>query len=104
MRFFRPKLCAVLVLGALALSLAGCGRRGPLGAPPGAAATNAPLTGAPDAVPTPRSGEAPALGAAALAVSPSTGVTEPANPLPRGLPRSQGHFFSTPCSDAFPGQ
>ncbi|MGH6795564.1 MAG: LPS translocon maturation chaperone LptM [Methylocella sp.] len=40
-----PKLCAIVVVAAL--SLAACGRRGPLEPPPGAPASNAPQTGTP---------------------------------------------------------
>jgi predicted small lipoprotein YifL len=46
MRRTLPKLGALLLVAAMALSLASCGRRGPL-EPPGAPASNAPLTGTP---------------------------------------------------------
>ena len=42
-----PKLGALLFVAAMALSLASCGRRGPLEPPPGAPASNVPLTGTP---------------------------------------------------------
>jgi predicted small lipoprotein YifL len=42
-----PKLGALLLVAAMALSLASCGRRGPLEPPPGAPSSNAPLTGTP---------------------------------------------------------
>ncbi|HEX3495824.1 MAG TPA: lipoprotein [Methylocella sp.] len=42
-----PKRCAIVFAAAIALSLASCGRRGPLEPPPGAPASNAPLTGTP---------------------------------------------------------
>ena len=47
MRRTLPKLGALLLVAAIALSLASCGRRGPLEPPPGAPASNAPLTGTP---------------------------------------------------------
>ncbi|MEJ0095632.1 MAG: lipoprotein [Methylocella sp.] len=52
---FRPNLCAAICLVALALSLQGCGRRGPLEPPPGATPINAPLSGTPDQNDAPRS-------------------------------------------------
>jgi predicted small lipoprotein YifL len=47
MRRTLPKRCAIVFAAAIALSLAACGRRGPLEPPPGAPASNAPLTGTP---------------------------------------------------------
>ncbi|MGQ0445769.1 MAG: LPS translocon maturation chaperone LptM [Beijerinckiaceae bacterium] len=47
MRRTFPTRGAVAFATALALSLASCGRRGPLEPPPGAPASNAPLTGTP---------------------------------------------------------
>ncbi len=47
MRRTLPNLTAVALVAAVALSLASCGRRGPLEPPPGAPASNAPLTGTP---------------------------------------------------------
>lgn len=46
--FRRPYFRAAVILAAIALPLAGCGRRGPLEPPPGAAVSGAPLTGVPD--------------------------------------------------------
>ena len=48
-----PNLAAIVFVAAIALSLASCGRRGPLEPPPGAAASNAPLTGTPGDYATP---------------------------------------------------
>jgi predicted small lipoprotein YifL len=42
-----PNFPAIVFVAAIALSLASCGRRGPLEPPPGAAVSNAPLTGTP---------------------------------------------------------
>ena len=42
-----PNLPAIVFVAAIALSLTSCGRRGPLEPPPGAAPSNAPLTGTP---------------------------------------------------------
>jgi predicted small lipoprotein YifL len=42
-----PILPGIVFVAAIALSLASCGRRGPLEPPPGAAVSNAPLTGTP---------------------------------------------------------
>jgi predicted small lipoprotein YifL len=42
-----PNLAAIVFVAAITLSLASCGRRGPLEPPPGAAPSNAPLTGTP---------------------------------------------------------
>ena len=42
-----PNLPAIVFVAAIALSLTSCGRRGPLEPPPGAAVSNAPLTGTP---------------------------------------------------------
>jgi predicted small lipoprotein YifL len=42
-----PNLPAIVFITAITLSLASCGRRGPLEPPPGAAVSNAPLTGTP---------------------------------------------------------
>ncbi|MGI8568897.1 MAG: LPS translocon maturation chaperone LptM [Methylocella sp.] len=47
MRRTLPKRGAIVFAAAIALSLASCGRRGPLEPPPGAPASNAPLTGTP---------------------------------------------------------
>jgi predicted small lipoprotein YifL len=43
----RTLLPAIVLVAAITLSLASCGRRGPLEPPPGAAVSNAPLTGTP---------------------------------------------------------
>jgi predicted small lipoprotein YifL len=42
-----PNLPAIVFIAAITLSLASCGRRGPLEPPPGAAVSNTPLTGTP---------------------------------------------------------
>jgi predicted small lipoprotein YifL len=61
-----PAFRAVLVLAAV-LCLAGCGRRGPLEAPPGSADSGAPLTGVPDAVGLPRNSEVAPIDSASVA-------------------------------------
>jgi predicted small lipoprotein YifL len=53
MRRTLPKLHATVFVAAMALSLISCGRRGPLEPPPGAAVSNAPLTGTPGDYDTP---------------------------------------------------
>jgi predicted small lipoprotein YifL len=79
-RAARPALCATLILAA-ALSLAGCGRRGPLEAPPGSADSGAPLTGVPDAAGLPRNSEVAPIDSASVArpVDAAAGPA-PANP------------------------
>jgi predicted small lipoprotein YifL len=42
-----PNLPAIVLIAAITLSLASCGLRGPLEPPPGAAVSNAPVTGTP---------------------------------------------------------
>jgi predicted small lipoprotein YifL len=62
------KLGAAVLLAALALTLVSCGRRGALEPPPGAAASNAPITGTPgEEQPPPTPGEVPGQNAAAPA-------------------------------------
>jgi predicted small lipoprotein YifL len=87
---FRHTFRAALVLAA-ALSLIGCGRRGPLEPPPGAPATNAPLTGVPDAAALPKNNtemapmdaaSAPAAGAAGSASPAPAPAKAPARPFP----------------------
>ncbi len=50
------KIAFILLLAALAPSLAACGRRGPLEPPPGAAVACAPVSGAPGATQTAANG------------------------------------------------
>lgn len=63
-----PKAGAIVFVAAVAVSLASCGRRGPLEPPPGAAVPSAPLAAAPggygnpgetagEAVPAPAAGQ-----------------------------------------------
>ena len=47
MRRTLPNLPAIVFVAAIALSLASCGRRGPLEPPPGATVYSAPVTGTP---------------------------------------------------------
>jgi predicted small lipoprotein YifL len=47
MRRFLSKRGAIVLAAAISLSLASCGRRGPLEPPPGAPTSNVPLTGTP---------------------------------------------------------
>ncbi|MDQ6868302.1 MAG: lipoprotein [Pseudomonadota bacterium] len=76
-----PKLGALLFVAAMALSLASCGRRGPLEPPPGAPASNAPLTGTPGDYETPANpGELPGKNTAAGAETPPPGAAKPAPP------------------------
>jgi predicted small lipoprotein YifL len=49
----RTFLPGIVFVAAIAFSLASCGRRGPLEPPPGAAVSNAPLTGTPGDYETP---------------------------------------------------
>ncbi|MGH6839753.1 MAG: LPS translocon maturation chaperone LptM [Methylocella sp.] len=53
MRRTFAKRGAIAFAAAISLSLASCGRRGPLEPPPGAPASNAPLTGTPGDYETP---------------------------------------------------
>jgi predicted small lipoprotein YifL len=79
----RHILRAAIIVTA-ALSLLGCGRRGPLEPPPGAPATNAPLTGVPDAVSLPKNTEMVPIDAeSAPAVNPAPPPAKaPARPFP----------------------
>jgi predicted small lipoprotein YifL len=78
---FRHTLRAVLLLAAV-LSLAGCGRRGPLEPPPGSADTNAPLTGVPDQYGLPKNAETAPIDSAAVSqpATDAAGKTAPASP------------------------
>jgi predicted small lipoprotein YifL len=76
---FRHTFRAALVLAA-ALSLIGCGRRGPLEPPPGAPATNAPLASSPNAG-LPTNTETAPIDAAATPAAASVGGSA-ASPLP----------------------
>lgn len=93
MTCFRHTFRIALVLAA-ALSLIGCGRRGPLEPPPGAPATNAPATGVADDVSLPKNNtemapmdaaSTPGAGAAGAATSASPApapAKAPARPFP----------------------
>lgn len=74
---FRAAVCL-----AFALSLMGCGRRGPLEAPPGSTPVNAPLSGVPEASQQPRSELAlPGDATAASAEPASTPAKAPPRPF-----------------------
>ncbi|WP_156898186.1 LPS translocon maturation chaperone LptM [Methylocapsa acidiphila] len=100
MFFVRPNFGALPILGALALCalcLSGCGRRGPLEPPPGAAASNAPLTGTPDAVQGPKNSPDPsAPNPAVAAEAQAEGKTEPAKALPPRATVPPKPFFLDP--------
>ncbi|MGO9674198.1 MAG: LPS translocon maturation chaperone LptM [Methylocella sp.] len=76
---YRHTFRAALALAA-ALSLLGCGRRGPLEPPPGASATNAPLASVPNAG-LPTNTETAPIDAAATPAAASIGGSAP-SPLP----------------------
>jgi predicted small lipoprotein YifL len=79
-----PAWRAALILAA-ALSLAGCGRRGPLEAPRGSADAGAPLTAVPDAAGLPRNSEVAPIDSASVA--PSVNATgRPAHASPAAPP------------------
>ncbi len=86
----RPLFRAAIVF-AVALSLIGCGRRGPLEPPPGAADANAPAS-APDAS-LPKNTEIAPVDAASVA--PSPGQAAAANPAPASS-------ATTPVKKSFP--
>ncbi|MGB8901087.1 MAG: lipoprotein [Methylocella sp.] len=74
-------LPANVFAAAIALSLASCGRRGPLEPPPGAPASNASLTGTPGDYEAPANpGELSGQNTAAGAAPPPPGAAKPAPP------------------------
>jgi predicted small lipoprotein YifL len=76
-----PKRGAIVFVAAIALSLASCGRRGPLEPPPGAPASNAPLTGTPGDYEAPANpGELAGQNTAAGAEAPPPGAAKKAPP------------------------
>jgi predicted small lipoprotein YifL len=80
----RTLLPAIMCVAAIALSLASCGRRGPLEPPPGAPASNAPLTGTPGDYEAPANpGELAGQNTAASAEAPPPGATKKAPPHAR---------------------
>jgi len=87
--FVKPpssKLSAAVLLAALALTLASCGRRGALESPPNAAVSNAPLTSTPgEEKPATPGGAANSSGASAQAgaqqASPHVPKPFPLDPL-----------------------
>ncbi len=81
MRRTVPNIPAIVFAAAIALSLASCGRRGPLEPPPGAPASNAPLTGTPGEYEAPANpGELAGQNTAAGAGPPPPGAAKPAPP------------------------
>jgi predicted small lipoprotein YifL len=79
-----PNLLAIVFVAAIALSLASCGRRGPLEAPPGAAVSSAPVTGTPgDYEATANPGELAGQNTAASAEAPPPGAAKTAPPRAR---------------------
>jgi predicted small lipoprotein YifL len=86
---FRPNIRIAVCFVVLALSLQGCGRRGPLEPPPGSAPTNAPLTGVPDQYTTPRSAaELPGFVPQASGASADANVVAPGTPNAPAAPAS----------------
>jgi predicted small lipoprotein YifL len=79
-----PNLPAIVFVAAIALSLASCGRRGPLEPPPGAAVASAPATG------TPEDYGAPANELAGQNTATSSGAEAPAAATqpPRRVPKT----------------
>jgi predicted small lipoprotein YifL len=76
-------LPAIVLVAATALSLASCGRRGPLEPPPGAAVSSAPVAGTPGDYGAPaNSGELAGQNTAASAVAPP-GAAKTAPPRAR---------------------
>ena len=91
MRRILPNLPAIVFVAAIALSLASCGRRGPLEPPPGAPASNAPLTGTPGDYEAPANpGELAGQNTAAGVEAPPPGAAKPAPP------RAPKPFFLDP--------
>jgi predicted small lipoprotein YifL len=79
-----PNLPTIVFAAAIALSLASCGRRGPLEPPPGAPASNAPLAG------TPGEYEAPANPGELAGQNTAAGAPPPpgaAKPVPPHAPK-----------------
>lgn len=85
MPLFRTLSRGLLLAAALLLPLAGCGRRGPLEPPPAASPSNAPLTGAPDAVALPKN-----------TPDPTAAKAEPAPPPAPPQPAAPRTFFLDP--------
>jgi len=78
------KLGAAVLLAALALPLASCGRRGALEPPPGTPASAAPVSGTPDAYDTPASaGDLPGQNTANASAA--------ATPAKAGAPQAPPH-------------
>jgi predicted small lipoprotein YifL len=82
-----PNLPAIVFVAAIALSLASCGRRGPLELPPGAAVSSAPVTGTPGdyeapANPGEQAGQNTATSSGAGAEARPPGAAKPAPPHP----------------------
>jgi predicted small lipoprotein YifL len=86
-----PKLFAIVFAAGIALSLASCGRRGPPEPPPGAPASNAPLTGAPGDYEAPANpGELAGQNTATGAEAPPPGAAK------KAPPRGTKPFFLDP--------
>jgi predicted small lipoprotein YifL len=76
-----PNLPTIVFAAAIALSLASCGRRGPLEPPPGAAVSSVPVTGTPGEYEAPANpGELSGQNTAAGAPPPPLGAAKPAPP------------------------
>ncbi|MGH6829720.1 MAG: LPS translocon maturation chaperone LptM [Methylocella sp.] len=81
MRRTLPNLPATVFVAAMALSLASCGRRGPLEPPPGVPASSAPLTGTPGDYEAPANpGELAGQNTTAGAEAPPPGTAKKAPP------------------------
>ncbi|MCI0599058.1 MAG: lipoprotein [Beijerinckiaceae bacterium] len=86
-----PKFAVTLVVATVALSLATCGRRGPLDAPPGGSIASAPLTGTPGDYQTSGTGELTSQ----TPVN-STGTPPPESPAPGPKMPPPRPFFLDP--------
>jgi len=85
-----PIVPAVVFVAAMALLLASCGRRGPLEPPPGAAVSNAPVTG------TPGDYEAPANPGELAGQNTATSSGAEAPAAAKQPPRAPKTFFLDP--------
>ena len=91
MRRTLPNLPAIVLVAAIAFSLASCGRRGPLELPPGARPSNAPLSG------TPGDYEAPTNPGELAGQNTATGAeTRPPGTAKKAPPRAPRPFLLDP--------
>jgi predicted small lipoprotein YifL len=98
-RFSIPRLAPLLCIVIAASLLSGCGRRGPLEPPPGAPASNAPLTGVPEdpdakvATGSPGANAVPTPGASDLPSGSNRSEKKASTVAP---PKSSSPFFLDP--------